>query len=93
MQSAHFSYFVWHTYVPLLECIQHTTHDSQPLHSTAFPWIGFLVSTCPPCALLVVQAKWSSIDFDYLSYAKLRWGEYFRRRDEFLAQAATAFAS
>lgn len=41
----------------------------------------------------LLQAKWSSIDFDYLSYAKLRWGEYSRRRDEFLAQAGTAFAT
>lgn len=31
------------------------------------------------------QAKWSKIDFDYLQYAQLRWGEYFKRKDEFLA--------
>lgn len=39
------------------------------------------------------QAKWSKIDFDYLSYARLRWDEYFRRKDEFLAAAAATFAS
>jgi hypothetical protein len=32
----------------------------------------------------VLQAKWSSIDFDYLGYAKLRWAEYRRRKPEFL---------
>ncbi|PSC74962.1 putative ethanolamine kinase [Micractinium conductrix] len=41
----------------------------------------------------LLQARWSSIDFDYLQYALLRWGEYFKRRDEFLAGAAAAFAS
>ena len=40
-----------------------------------------------------LQAKWSSIDFDYLAYSQLRWGEYRRRKDEFLAQALAAFAS
>lgn len=34
------------------------------------------------------QAKWSRIEFDYLQYAQLRWGEYFRRKDEFLGAAA-----
>lgn len=46
------------------------------------------VCTSPPPSL---QAKWSSIDFDYLAYAQLRWGEYYRRRDEFLAAAEAAF--
>ncbi|GAB4813812.1 hypothetical protein N2152v2_000858 [Parachlorella kessleri] len=36
-------------------------------------------------------AKWSSIDFDYLQYAQLKWGEYFKRRDAFLAAAEEAF--
>jgi ethanolamine kinase len=31
-----------------------------------------------------LQAAWSDIDFDYLEYAGLRWGEYYKRRDEFL---------
>jgi ethanolamine kinase len=34
-----------------------------------------------------VQAKWSAIDFDYLAYSKLRWAEYYRRKEEFLQQA------
>ena len=33
------------------------------------------------------QARWSPIDFDYLGYAELRWGEYRRRKVEFLAAA------
>lgn len=33
------------------------------------------------------QAKWSKIDFDYLQYAALRWGEYHRRKAEFLSAA------
>lgn len=41
----------------------------------------------------LMQARWSSIDFDYMGYAALRWGEYRRRRDEFLSQAASVFAS
>lgn len=34
-----------------------------------------------------MQAKWSSIDFNYLGYAKLRWAEYRRRKAEFLRAA------
>lgn len=34
---------------------------------------------------LQVQAQLSDIDFDYMPYAVLRFAEYFKRRDEFLA--------
>ncbi|KAI8057961.1 choline/ethanolamine kinase [Syncephalis plumigaleata] len=33
----------------------------------------------------LVQAELSNIDFDYINYAVLRFNEYYRRRDEFLA--------
>jgi ethanolamine kinase len=33
----------------------------------------------------IIQARYSPIDFDYFSYSKLRWSEYYRRKDEFLA--------
>ncbi|KAG0249344.1 hypothetical protein BG011_009397 [Mortierella polycephala] len=33
----------------------------------------------------LVQAQLSDIDFDYMPYAVLRFAEYFKRRDEFLA--------
>jgi hypothetical protein len=39
----------------------------------------------------LLQAKWSSIDFDYLAYAKLKWDEYHKRKEEFLAAAEAAF--
>jgi ethanolamine kinase len=32
----------------------------------------------------LLQAKWSSIDFDYMSYAKLRVDEYYKRRADFM---------
>ena len=32
----------------------------------------------------LLQARWSSIDFDYMSYAKLRFDEYYKRRPDFL---------
>ena len=32
----------------------------------------------------MLQAKWSSIDFDYMAYAKLRVDEYYKRRSDFL---------
>lgn len=32
----------------------------------------------------LLQARWSSIDFDYMSYAKLRIDEYYKRRADFL---------
>jgi ethanolamine kinase len=35
-------------------------------------------------AWAILQAAWSDIDFDYFEYAGLRWGEYYKRRDEFL---------
>lgn len=45
-------------------------------------------SNCaPPPFLCPAQAKWSKIDFDYLSYAQLRWSEYHRRKAEFIAAA------
>jgi len=33
----------------------------------------------------LIQAKYSTIDFDYLDYAKIRLGEYFAKKDTFLA--------
>ena len=44
-------------------------------------------------AWAIMQARWSAIDFDYMGYAALRWSEYWRRRDEFLAGAAGAAAA
>ncbi len=46
----------------------------------------------PTCSL-ALQAKWSSIDFDYLGYAQLRGAEYRRRKGEFLADAARVFGN
>lgn len=36
----------------------------------------------------LIQARYSPIDFDYLQYSGTRWGEYHRRKDEFVAQAS-----
>eukprot|EP00850_Spirogloea_muscicola_P014337 SM000102S09195 [mRNA] locus=s102:184830:188507:- [translate_table: standard] len=36
----------------------------------------------------LVQANYSPIDFDYIEYFFLRYGEYWRRRDDFLALAS-----
>ena len=33
----------------------------------------------------ILQAKYSPIEFDYMGYSKLRWDEYYRRKEEFLA--------
>lgn len=33
----------------------------------------------------IIQARYSPIDFDYFQYSQLRWGEYHRRKQEFLA--------
>lgn len=35
----------------------------------------------------LMQAKWSSIEFDYVGYAALRWKEYEKRKEEFLEGA------
>ena len=32
----------------------------------------------------LIQACYSPIDFDYFSYSKLRWDEYYKRKDEFM---------
>ena len=37
----------------------------------------------------ILQAKFSSVDFDYAAYAHVKWGEYYKRKDEFLAAAAS----
>lgn len=36
----------------------------------------------------IMQARWSKIEFNYLEYAKLRWNEYYERKDEFLQAAS-----
>eukprot|EP00898_Chlorokybus_atmophyticus_P006272 jgi/Chlat1/6646/Chrsp49S06123 len=33
----------------------------------------------------IVQARYSPIDFDYLSYSKMRWEEYYKRKEERLS--------
>ncbi|XP_069133740.1 ethanolamine kinase 1-like [Argopecten irradians] len=33
----------------------------------------------------IIQAKYSTIDFDYLEYGVIRFTEYFRRKEEFLS--------
>nr|BAU37043.1 ethanolamine kinase [Chlamydomonas asymmetrica] len=40
-----------------------------------------------------IQARYSPIDFDYLSYSALRWGEYHRRKEEFVAQLKRVFGA
>ena len=35
----------------------------------------------------LIQARYSPIDFDYLSYSSLRWKEYHKRKAEFLGDA------
>uniref|UniRef100_A0A7S1X512 ethanolamine kinase n=1 Tax=Tetraselmis chuii TaxID=63592 RepID=A0A7S1X512_9CHLO len=35
----------------------------------------------------LIQARYSSIDFDYVEYAKMRYAEFKRRREEFLGMA------
>ncbi|KAG7668878.1 hypothetical protein Ndes2526B_g00589 [Nannochloris sp. 'desiccata'] len=40
----------------------------------------------------LIQARWSKIDFDYMEYAGMRWGEYKRRKNEFLSEAKEAAA-
>jgi hypothetical protein len=39
----------------------------------------------------VVQARYSPIDFDYMGYHHLRFGEYRRRKAEFMGRAAEVF--
>ena len=34
----------------------------------------------------ILQAKYSPIDFDYMEYCALRWGEYHRQKARFLAE-------
>ena len=35
----------------------------------------------------LIQARYSPIDFDYLSYSSLRWKEYHKRKAEFIGDA------
>lgn len=32
----------------------------------------------------ILQAKWSSIDFDYMEYATVRLDEYYKRKSGFI---------
>ena len=41
----------------------------------------------------ILQAKYSPIDFDYVEYWALRWGEYHKRKDAFLAAVDDFLAS
>lgn len=49
--------------------------------------IHVLLTPFPACAVYPVQAKHSSIDFDYIKYAKMRHDECRRRMDECLTMA------
>lgn len=53
-------------------------------------------SACLNFPLYVIrssQARYSPIDFDYLGYSAMRWREYYRRKEEFMAEAARLFGS
>ncbi|KAI8475730.1 MAG: putative ethanolamine kinase 1 [Monoraphidium minutum] len=39
----------------------------------------------------LIQARYSPIDFDYMGYHRLRYGEYLRRKEEFTGAAARVF--
>ena len=39
----------------------------------------------------IIQARYSPIDFDYMGYVGLRWGEYHRRKEEFMGKAKQIF--
>ena len=41
----------------------------------------------------IIQARWSPIDFDYLTYSKTRWAEYHRQRKRFVDAARGRFGS
>ena len=41
----------------------------------------------------VLQARYSPVDFDYMGYIDLRWSEYYRRKQEFLADVDTFLSS
>ena len=41
----------------------------------------------------IIQACYSPIDFDYMQYSGLRWGEYYRRKEEFLGKAREVYGS
>ncbi len=38
------------------------------------------------------QARYSLVDFDYMSYSAMRWAECRRRKEEFLSQARAVFS-
>lgn len=38
-----------------------------------------------------LQAQWSKLDFDYLEYARVRWGESAHRQDQVLEAARKMF--
>jgi ethanolamine kinase len=40
----------------------------------------------------IVQARYSPIDFDYMSYSSMRWAEFHRRKEEFVGQARAVLA-
>lgn len=41
----------------------------------------------------LIQARYSPIDFDYFGYSKLRWDEYYKRKEEFLSKVEPFFKS
>jgi ethanolamine kinase len=40
----------------------------------------------------LVQARYSAIDFDYLSYSQLRWQQYYKTKEAFVTKARAVFA-
>lgn len=43
------------------------------------------------CAWAILQAKWSSIEFDYMGYAVVRLHEYYKRKEEFIDRCKQVF--
>lgn len=77
-----------------LRCYLHAFNDMTTTEVVSERQVERLFVQVQQCALAahlywgvwaVVQAGSSKIDFDYLGYARIRFGEYFARRDEYLA--------
>lgn len=75
--ASHFYWGVW-ALVSIFIHILFDTFDMNMVLTVDSNQLFFYIS-------LQVQAQLSDIDFDYMPYAVLRFAEYFKRRDEFLA--------
>lgn len=64
--------------------VRHLTASFLSLCYVQHQLLDTVVVSCRVC-------RYSPIDFDYMGFSEMRWGEYHRRKEEFVTDARRIF--